>query len=168
IEPIVFTEELKMKLIENNYTTLHLKGSSYYKEICEFLKILKSIREYEDLDSRITNLREIFNETIIPYSVYQNNQEEIDSLLSCYNKTLRKKATDESKADRATLREKLYGFTVDLPQYRVAIANSLNRVEKLLKIGNYASIKIVDYEYDQHRGLKYTNDMKLFSDSQFT
>ncbi|WP_445492470.1 CRISPR-associated helicase Cas3' [Niallia sp. 03133] len=166
--PIIFTEELKMKLIESNYTTLHLKESSYYKEICEFLKILRSIREYEDLDPRITNLREIFNETIIPYFVYQNNQEEIDSVLFSYNKTLRKKATNEVKANRAKLRDELYGFTVDIPQYRVAIAKSLNRVEKLLNIGNYTSIKIVDYEYDQQMGLKYTNDMKLFSDSQFT
>lgn len=166
-QPTIFTEELKMDLIENTYTTECLKESSYYKEILEFLGILKSIQEYEELDSRITELREIFNETIIPYCVYQDNQEKIDLILQNYNETLRKKATNEIREERAKLRDELYGFTVDIPQYRAANGKALNREEKSLIIGNYTSIKIMDYKYDSEVGLQYSNDKKLFSDSQF-
>lgn len=166
-QPMVFTEELKMELIKNNYTTACLKESKYYKEVLEFLRILKSIQEYEDLDPRITNLREIFNEMIIPYSVYQDNQEEIDHLLLSYNKTLRKKTTNEIKEERVKLRDELYGFTVDIPQYRAKNAKLLNREEKVLRIGSYTSIRVIDFEYTSEVGLKYSTDKKLFSDSQF-
>jgi len=167
MQPIILTEELKMELIERNYTTSCLKESTYYKEVLEFLRILKSIQEYEDLDPRITNLREIFNETIIPYCVYQDNQEKIDNIIQNYNETLRKKATNEIKEERAKLRDELYGFTVDIPQYRAKNAKSLNREEKVLRIGSYTSIRVIDFEYTSEAGLKYSTDKKLFSDSQF-
>lgn len=165
--PIICTEELKMELIEKNYTTQRLERSNYYKEVKEFLDILASIEEYdEDLDPRITDLREIFNETIIPYSVYQENQDTIEDLVAKYSKTLGIKATNAIREERAKLRDKLYEFTVDIPQYRVTNARKLNREEQFLKIGSYESIKVIDYEYDSTFGLKYSNDKKLFSNSQ--
>lgn len=165
--PIICTEELKMELIEKNYTTQRLEKSTYYNDVKEFLDILTSIEEYdEELDPRITDLREIFNETIIPYSVYQENQNTIEDLVAKYSKTLRIKATNAIREERAKLRDELYEFTVDIPQFRVANAKKLNREEQFLKIGSYESIKVIDYEYDSTVGLKYPNDKKLFSNSQ--
>lgn len=150
-----------------NYTTQRLERSNYYKEVKEFLNILASIEEYdEDLDPRITDLRDIFNETIIPYSVYQENKDTIEDLVAKYSKTLGIKATNAIREERAILRDKLYEFTVDIPQYRVTNARKLNREEQFLKIGSYESIKVIDYEYDSTFGLKYSNDKKLFSNSQ--
>lgn len=164
-KPTVFTEQMKIALIEQVYTTEKLKESDYYKELEEYLKILRNLEEYqENLDDRIKNLRNIFNETVIPYEVYSENQKVIQRIIDDYSSTLHKKTDDRIRKLRIRLRDELDAFTVDIPKYRFKNAKSLGREVLTLKLGNFMHIPIVDYPYDSQIGLSYANEPKSFDE----
>ncbi len=165
--PTIFTEEMKMDLIEENYTTKKLKNSLYYRDVQNYLHLLKNIVEYEELDEKLTDLRDIFNETIIPQFVYKENENDINRLISNYKGTFKNKDREEARISRGKLRDELLGYTVDIPKYQVEIAKKLNRHEKVIWLGNSIAIPVVDYSYNDEKGLQYTNEKKLFDSGQF-
>ncbi|MGM9987593.1 MAG: CRISPR-associated helicase Cas3' [Bacillaceae bacterium] len=167
-EPTIFTENIKMKLIEENYTTAKLEKTSYYLDIKRYLQLLDNIIEYEEIDSTLRNLRDIFNETIIPKSVYIENENEISDLLQEYNRTFKNNDCEQSRIDRGKLKDQLYGFTVDIPKYRIKLANQLNRFERNINLSHFISIPVIDYPYDHTKGLHYTSEEKLFDEDQFS
>ncbi len=167
-EPKIFTEEMKMDMIENVYSTEKLEESDYYKEVKAYLGLLKNIIEYEPLNDKIMDLRGIFNETIIPKTVYKENMVEINDLIDQYKASFKVEDREKARKLRVKLRDKFYGFTVDIPRYRVSKARYLNRYEQSLLLGDYTSIPIIDYEYDSEIGLRYTNELKKFDLDQFS
>lgn len=167
-EPIIFTEEMKMDLIETTYTTESLQDSTYYQEIKSFLDLLNNIVEYDQLDDRITDLREIFNQTVIPKSEYKKNEDIINGIINDYKNSFNIKNREAARIARGKLRDKLLGFTVDIPQYRVKMAKNLNRDEGQIGLGSHLFIPVIDYKYDRTIGLQYTNEKKLFDADQFS
>lgn len=165
-QPIVFTEKMKMDMIASFYTTEKLKESTYYNDVDEFLSLLENLQEYEELDEKIKNLRDIFNVTIIPSIVYKENRELIDSLVDEYKRTLKNKKNDRARVNRAKIKDELLGYTVDIPIFRVLNARNLNRFEQQLSLGDYTSISVVDYPYDCEIGLSYTKELKTFDEGQ--
>ncbi|WP_374724392.1 CRISPR-associated helicase Cas3' [Calidifontibacillus erzurumensis] len=164
--PTIFSEKMKMELIEKVYTTENMKESVYYSDVVEFLDLLKGLREYTSLDGKITNLRDIFNKTIIPYSVYNDNKERIENLIDKYNWFLKNKNVEGARVNRAKIKDELLGYTIDIPKYHVDNAYRLNRHEKQLVLGDYLIIDIVDYDYDSEIGLRYTKEYKPFDEAQ--
>lgn len=167
-EPIIITEEMKMELINNTYTTANLQESTYYQEVESYLHILDRIVEYEDIDSKLSDLRGIFNETVIPHSIYKENKEDINTIISDYKSSFKIKEREEGRKQRGKLRDHFLSYTVDIPKYRVETAKKLNRFETVLRLGDYLSFPVIDYDYDCEKGLQYTNEEKLFDEDQFS
>lgn len=162
VQPTVYTEQMKVDCINQVYTTENLIESDYFREMMNYMNILEDHEEYKDLDGRIKNLREIFNETIIPHSVYKENQSVIQNIVDQYNATLLKKTDDEVRMLRIRLRDELYAFTVDIPKYRFLNAQKKDRYELTVAIGDYIRIPVIAYPYNSEMGLTYTNDPKPF------
>lgn len=150
-EPIILTEEHKMNLIEKVYTTENLEESDYYNEVENYIHLLTHIIEYEELDRKVTVLRDIFNETIIPKKVYKEHIDKINDLIYQYKCSFKVENHEEARILRGKLRDQLYGFTVDIPRYRFSQLNLSNKIW----LGSYISIPIADCKYDSELGLQY-------------
>lgn len=166
-QPLIFSEKDKMRLISEVYTTKRLKESAFYREVRSYLHLLQNIVEYDqNLDERIKNLRDIFNQTVIPYTVFLKNQEEIENLINQYKETLNRNVSeDEQKKlikQRIRIRDRIRSFTVDIPKYRNKKANKINRYVKDLRLGDYMILPIVDYPYTSETGMQFTNEMGRF------
>jgi CRISPR-associated endonuclease/helicase Cas3 len=173
--PILFSEEMKMDLIARTYTTVKLKETSYYRDIRSYLRLLEDIVEYEELDDKIIDLREIFNIAVIPYDVYEDNKEKIAKWIDEYQETFHLDKNNNSKAERTKakeerikIRDQIRGLTVDIPRYRYKHARKINRYVKMLRLGKYYEWPIVDYQYNSKLGLTFTNEPGSFRpDDQF-
>lgn len=160
--PTVFTEQMKVDSINEVYTSDNLKDCDYFKELEDFLDILEHHEEYKKLSGNITNLREIFNETVIPHAVYKKNEGAIEDIIEQYNATLKEKSDENVRMKRIRLRDELFSFTVDIPKYRFESARKNDRHELTLALGDYIHIPVISYSYSSEMGLTYTNESKSF------
>lgn len=152
---VIFTEEMKMSLVEKEYTTEKLVDSDYYREVKDYLHLLDNVVEYEKLDPLILDLRGIFNETIIPFSVYAAHEEYITEILQQYQCSFDIDNKEEARMNRGRLRSELLDYTVDIPHFQFEKAKKTGLIKSHISLGSQLSLTVVDYPYDSEIGLSY-------------
>ncbi|MDY3332572.1 MAG: CRISPR-associated helicase Cas3' [Eubacterium sp.] len=138
------SEEDKMDLVKTTYTTENMKNLKYYKKVLACIEVPNLFLTGEKSPQEAQNLfRNICSETIIPSSIYIEEQEVISGLLDCINNP------QTSPEERIKSREKLKEYTLELETYNLPL-ESLN---KRLSLGKYEVINVVEAEYDENIGL---------------
>ncbi|MBC2082819.1 CRISPR-associated helicase Cas3' [Listeria welshimeri] len=130
----VLTEEKKMELVEQVYSTEALGGSKFYKDLTYTLNHVKAFESYlmNKADVRMM-FRNINSVSVIPEEVWQDNAEEINSYFAILCKTSKEISTKEKMIARTNLAE----FMVSIPDYLYkngeSIVREINRYESVIE-----------------------------------
>lgn len=130
----VLTEEKKMELVEQVYSTEALSGSKFYKELIRTINYVKAFESYlmnkADVRRRFRNINSV---SVIPEEVWQDNAEEINS----YFVTLRKTSKEISTKEKIIARTNLAEFMVSIPDYLYkkgeSVVREINRYESVIE-----------------------------------
>ena len=135
------TEEDKIRLINEYFTTENLKQSDYMRHFTEAWETLERINVNE-LDKCEVNLRNIVSYTIIPASVYYDNQSEIDTCVENYN-------SDEFSVEkRIYLADEVKKYTMSVEPYVISFrSKKAQKVDRILTLGKYEKIYVIDCDY---------------------
>ena len=143
----ILDEETKMKIVESVYCYEKVKDLDYYIRIKDVLKQLNHIEDYS-LKKNEKKLRNIFNESIIPDSVYSQNKDEIDKLVEIIKDKV------QTPKERIIARDKLFNFVADIPEYMVrAVTKDYGYVD-VLNIDKRTEIKVMKFLYDCDYGIR--------------
>lgn len=106
----VFTEELKIKYINEVYCTEEIKDTDYYKKILEYLNLFKNVlpTEYSKKEAD-DKFRDINNVNVIPDDIYNENIELIEQCFEIISSPY------ISGEVRSIFRSKIEDMTVSLP-----------------------------------------------------
>lgn len=135
------SEEDKIKLINEYFTTENLKRSDYMRHFTEAWETLErtNVNEY---DKSEVNLRNIVSYTIIPSSVYYDNQCEIDAYVENYNSDV------FSVDDRIHLADEVKKYTMSVEPYVINFrSKNAQKIDRILTLGKYEKIYIIDCDY---------------------
>ncbi|MBC2015187.1 CRISPR-associated helicase Cas3' [Listeria welshimeri] len=130
----ILTEEKKMELVEQVYSTEALSGSEFYKDLTDTLNHVKAFDSYlmNKADVRMM-FRNINSVSVIPEEVWQDNAEEINSYFAILCKTSKEISTKEKMIARTNLAE----FMVSIPDYLYkngeSIVREINRYESVIE-----------------------------------
>ncbi|EBF5115759.1 CRISPR-associated helicase Cas3' [Listeria monocytogenes] len=130
----VLTEEKKMELVEQVYSTEALSGSKFYNDLIDKLNYVKAFESYlmnkADVRKRFRNINSV---SVIPEEVWQDNAEEINS----YFATLRKTSKEISTKEKMIARTNLAEFMVSVPDYLYkkgeSVVREINRYESVIE-----------------------------------
>ncbi|OFG22017.1 CRISPR-associated helicase/endonuclease Cas3 [Listeria monocytogenes] len=130
----VLTEEKKMELVEQVYSTEALSGSEFYKELIRTINYVKAFESYlmdkADVRRRFRNINSV---SVIPEKVWQDNAEEINSYFAILRKTSKEISTKEKMIARTNLAE----FMVSVPDYLYkkgeSVVREINRYESVIE-----------------------------------
>ncbi|EPS6023187.1 CRISPR-associated helicase Cas3' [Listeria monocytogenes] len=130
----VLTEEKKMELVEQVYSTEALSGSKFYNDLIDKLNYVKAFESYlmnkADVRRRFRNINSV---SVIPEKVWQDNAEEINS----YFATLRKTSKEISTKEKMIARTNLAEFMVSVPDYLYkkgeSVVREINRYESVIE-----------------------------------
>lgn len=130
----VLTEEKKMELVEQVYSTEALSGSEFYNDLIDKLNYVKAFESYlmnkADVRMRFRNINSV---SVIPEEVWQDNAEEINS----YFVTLRKTSKEISTKEKIIARTNLAEFMVSIPDYLYkkgeSVVREINRYESVIE-----------------------------------
>lgn len=148
-------EKMKMLAIAELYTTEKLEKTEYYGQVKRVLEYLDKIiaYEYEKKDVR-EMFRDITNYEIIPESIYEENRSEIEKLEEIinleYTPNLDKESRKKLKREKILAKIRLKEFTMSVSGYEIdkkALVRS-----KMLELGNYERIYILECNYSLERG----------------
>ena len=147
----MLTEQKKLELIEEVYSTESLKNTEYYGKLVKNIYALKNyIVEYDNV-KRI--FRNIASKDVIPKIIYQENEEEIVKNIEI----LKKKAKGLDEEERKDLRSEKIEARREINQFKVAIPEyefdniSLEKVKKI-EINDYETLIILDCDYSYDKG----------------
>ncbi|HBY20025.1 MAG: CRISPR-associated helicase/endonuclease Cas3 [Clostridiales bacterium GWE2_32_10] len=137
------TEQDKLEIIDNIYTTEMLKDTEYYKKVIGNIGYIKSMTEYELSKKEVLKrFRNINNVSIIPEQIYMENKDIIEENLDVLDNSI-------NKEDKFLARESILNFTVDLNYYEVE-----KMIESAsIQISKYQVIKIIECEYSKEKGV---------------
>ncbi|MBC1630533.1 CRISPR-associated helicase Cas3' [Listeria welshimeri] len=130
----ILTEEKKMELVEQVYSTEALSGSKFYKDLTYTLNHVKAFDSYlmNKADVRMM-FRNINSVSVIPEEVWQENAVEINSYFAILCKTSKEISTKEKMIARTNLAE----FMVSIPDYLYkngeSIVREINRYESVIE-----------------------------------
>lgn len=143
----IFTEENKTKYMNEVYNIKEIKGTQYFQEIKEYLKLFKNIHPTEYL-AKETEVRNINSITIVPERIYQEKKEVFDAGIEFLSKP------NIGRETRSLIKSKLQDLTLSLPIYQ----KFPEKVDKKT-IGNGRKRKVMDihratykYEFDFENG----------------
>ena len=148
-------EKMKMLAIAELYTTEKLEKTEYYGQVKRVLEYLDKIiaYEYEKEDVR-EMFRDITNYEVIPESIYEENRSEIEKLGEIinleYTPNLDKESRKKLKREKVLAKIRLKEFTMSVSGYEIdkkALVKS-----KMLELGNYERIYILECNYSLERG----------------
>lgn len=148
-------EKMKMLAIAELYTTEKLEKTEYYGQVKRVLEYLDKIiaYEYEKKDVR-EMFRDITNYEVIPESIYEENRSEIEKLEEIinleYTPNLDKESRKKLKREKILAKIRLKEFTMSVSGYEIdkkALVKS-----KMLELGNYERIYILECNYSLERG----------------
>ncbi|EBF5161191.1 TPA: CRISPR-associated helicase Cas3' [Listeria monocytogenes] len=130
----VLTEEKKMELVEQVYSTEALSGSKFYNDLIDKLNYVKAFESYlmnkADVRKRFRNINSV---SVIPEEVWQDNAEEINSYFAILRKTSKEISTKEKMIARTNLAE----FMVSVPDYLYkkgeSVVREINRYESVIE-----------------------------------
>ncbi|MBC1319163.1 CRISPR-associated helicase Cas3' [Listeria welshimeri] len=130
----VLTEEKKMELVEQVYSTEALSGSKFYKDLTYTLNHVKAFDSYLMNKADVRRMfRNINSVSVIPEEVWQDNAEEINSYFAILCKTSKEISTKEKMIARTNLAE----FMVSIPDYLYkngeSIVREINRYESVIE-----------------------------------
>ncbi|MGM7636750.1 CRISPR-associated helicase Cas3' [Bacillus sp. Hm123] len=148
------TEEDKMNIVEKIYTMKSLENSNYLREFRNTINDFGNLLAYE-LDSK-PKLRDIDNQNIIPYSVYEENEQQILALQSILNE----KNPWQEKVKAST---ELKKYVVAIPTWAYKNAQKQKLIGLVIRAGGYQTYPVIQFKYSQAVGLTYSID----EDSQF-
>ncbi len=153
------SEEEKIELINNVYTTEKLEKTKYYKEVINTLKYIESLYTNEMDKSQAKKMfRNINSITVIPEEVFKKNRDEIEKCKEIINekrnKDMTEKELEEFKVRKAKARSKLTDYTVSIPFYLVN-----NKNTQYFEINKYENITIFKCNYDKEQGLTPIKDL---------
>lgn len=156
----IFTEEEKMDMVDEVYSTDKLKNTGYYKQFTENMGYLQSIEDFEKDKSEVQEkFRNIDSETVIPVGVYNENMDEINKYIEIisqkFDKNMDEQEKKELKYNKIRSKDKLMGFTVSVRGEEVRNYKSMD-----LKISKYESIPIIRCEYNDEIGVIFLSDDK--------
>lgn len=135
------TEDDKMKLINEYFTTENLRRSDYMRHFTEVWEMLERTNVNE-VDKGEVDLRNIVSYTIIPASVYYDNQYEIDTCMENYNRN------DLFVDERIHYSEEVKKYTMSVEPYVISFrSKKAQKIEKILTLGKYEEIYVIDCDY---------------------
>ena len=164
----LITEQKKLELIAEVYSTESLKDTEYYGKLVKNIYALKNyIQEYDNVQ-RI--FRNIASEDVIPKIVYQENVEEIKKNIEILKKKLKgldKKERKKLRSEKIEARREINQFKVAIPEYEIKGINSDQKKE--IKINDYETLIILDCDYSYEKGAEVLKQKKEkdFEDSCF-
>lgn len=158
------SEEQKINMINNVYTTKKLKNTDYYKKILETIDYINLINSYEKSSSEVkTIFRNINSRTVIPRKTYEENlediREDIKILNMKYDKNLSLYQRQELKQKKLKARLRIEDLTLSVPEYRI----KSDQIESI-KMDNYTSLDIFDCDYSSEQGIVYLTTKKSKKD----
>lgn len=142
----VLSEEDKMKIIDEHFTTEKVKNSPYYKRYEGSMQLIKSLRVGED--GNPNKLRDIDSEDVIPSPVYDDNREEINAIVN------RLHSEDCNKAEKVDLMDRMRGFMVSVPGYEVAKSTT----SQVIEVSKYNKVKVMQCAYDSKIGVRESEE----------
>ena len=168
----LITEQKKLELIAEVYSSESLKDTEYYGKLVKNIYALKNyIVEYEKTKSEVQKIfRNIASRDIIPKIVYQENVEEIKKnieILKKKSKGLDEKERKKLRSEKIEARREINQFKVAIPEYEFDDI-SPEQVEKI-EINDYETLIILDCDYSYEKGAEVLKQKKEkdFEDSCF-
>lgn len=154
----LLTESDKMKLVEKTLSFENVEKTKYYKTIKEMLEYIRSILPGElDLKEAQQKFRNILSETIIPEIIYEDNKDEIESLV------IKIKDQNIDIYEKMKSKEKLMSYTLDVEKNYLNIRNA-----KKIELNKYQNIYIIDCDYNYNLGfIRKDNCENLKEDYNF-
>lgn len=150
----MLSEGRKIEMMENYFTSDRLANTNYMQKYKKQMEKLKAIVLYE-LDGKGIKIREdIFTKDVIPVSVYESYQQEIESGA----KKIRSAHT--GMLDKIKERNRIMQYTVPVQNYIVeeyekAVRRGLSaRYCRPVQIGTYEKIPVIDCDYDDRMGFR--------------
>lgn len=150
----IMSEFDKVDIVNRVYSKENLKNTRYYKDIKKTVEQDLTRIEY-DFKKEEADLRHIYTETIIPWSVYSKEKEFIDSIIEKYKKT-------KDKVEKEKLKNIINDFTVSIEKYNTRYKEIL----ETLYLSKYEKINVYDFGYNYEIGL-YKKDYNFDSEEQF-
>ena len=152
------TEGEKITLIEENLSFENLKDSPFVKEFKEAYKNYQGILNSDKNSQDALKLRDIQSVTVIPYNIYEENEELIKELIKkIEDKNLGLEERQKAKTDllKKTLSIQYYQLNeyfniLDSKSYS---SKSINKFEKII---------VTISEYDKELGFRATKNSKNF------
>lgn len=143
----LLSEEAKTHLINTYLSEEKLHNSRYETRYNKMIKDLKELYTYRNSPKK-NNIRDIHNIDIIPASVYEANQKDIDAAENrlCNGQL--------SRADRIKETEIIRGFIVSVPYYWMSESKAKKiTVKRKIEIYKGTFIPIVECDYTSNMGL---------------
>lgn len=151
----IMTENQKMDLIANAYSTERMKRTKYYERINNMVDWLEAIENDQKSKKEVQKLfRNINTREVIPETIYHENQAEIDRLLVILKTPMRRTSSAERKKlhEQKTIAKVLLGaYMLSVQEYifREAVKNDQIRS---VRINRYNQIDFIDGEYTSKSG----------------
>ena len=148
----------KIKLIEENLSFENLKESPFVEEFENAYKKYQRILNSDENSQDVLKLRDIQSVTVIPYNIYEENEENIKELIKkIEDKNLSLEERQKAKTDllKKTLSIQYYQLSeyfkiLDSKEYN---SNSINKFEKII---------VAISDYDKELGFCATKNSKNF------
>ncbi|NMB09288.1 MAG: CRISPR-associated helicase Cas3', partial [Tissierellia bacterium] len=153
------SEEEKINLINELYTTEKLEKTNYYKEINNTLAYIKGLyTNAMDKTKAKQMFRNINSVTVIPEDVFNRNKEKIERWKEIINENrkteMSKDELEDLKKRKAKARHNIMNYTVSIPYYLI---NSKNT--KIYEINKYERIQRFMCKYDEELGVIPIKDL---------
>jgi CRISPR-associated endonuclease/helicase Cas3 len=137
------TEEDKLSLINSYFTLEKLKHSDYMKNFTVAWELLERTNVNE-FDKSEVNLRNILSYTIIPATIYYENQEEIDRFIEDYN------SGQLQLEERMRCADQVKEYTMSVEPYVINVrSKTAQKIETILQLGKYEKIYVIDCDYTE-------------------
>lgn len=139
----VFSEQHKTNLINTYMSVEKLEASGYVKK---YKKSYQKLEEFYIEENSQEPLRDIHNIDIIPYSVYNENKNNIDK----YENIIKDRASDITNKLKAM--EYIRDYIVSVPWYFVK--HDVTKIEKYILLKKKYKVPVVHCNYDTYLGLQ--------------
>lgn len=149
------TEEKKMELVDKVYSLEALEESNYYLSIKEAISTFRDLKPYE-FDKSDVKLRNIQTETVIPSSVYRENEDQIQFCLNSIQ-------TSVSWIEKIKAINELKEYMLSIPLYAFREAFKKGFVDHELIISKWEKVCVVNYSYTLETGLVFKEDQEVSS-----
>ncbi len=133
------SEELKLRLIEENFTYDKLKKSNYIKTLKTNYDYIKGTTPYElEKEDVVKRFRNIISYQAIPKCIFDENDEDILNSLDIFENSHR-------ISEKISAMDNVLSYTLSVGKYDIDFKNGVYRKIKVGKV----EVFVVDCEYDK-------------------